>query len=163
VLCSKHVSILHRFRYITTCLAYVYWYRNMCLLPKKLSKLVIFGTNLPCGKILRMHRKTWVYRVFQKSSPYNIHKYWEFVKIMQTIGLAGTNLWAKFQVDGFWAVIPHFFINKREIWHRKVGLHSHAMVHIYHCNVSSLWGEKPIFGPLSKWYSGMLPCRQAGW
>jgi len=45
------------------------------------------------------------------------------------------------------AVFPHFCPDKRESWH------------VYRGNVSPLWGEKPIFGPVSKNNTGMAALR----
>ena len=50
--------------------------------------------------------------------------------------------------DSFGAVVPHFYPDKREIWHGEAL--PRAKVHVYQGNVLPLWGEKPIFGPLSK-------------
>ena len=65
--------------------------------------------------------------------------------------------------DSFGPVFPHFCPDKHEIWHRL------ANFHVYRGNVSPLWGEKPIFGPVSKNNTGMaalcacLPVITANW
>jgi len=63
-------------------------------------------------------------------------------------------------VDSFGAVFPHFCPDKREIWHGGCPL-PRAKVHVYRGNVSPLWGEKPIFGPLSKTIPAWLRYAQA--
>jgi len=59
------------------------------------------------------------------------------------------------------AVFPHFCLDKREIWYGEADLRSlpHAKFHIYRGNVSLLWGENPIFGPLSKNNTGVAALR----
>ena len=54
------------------------------------------------------------------------------------------------------AVFPHFYSDKLEIWH---GGATRAKFHVYWGNVSPLWGEKAIFGPLSKNNTGMAALR----
>jgi len=63
--------------------------------------------------------------------------------------------------DNFGAVFPHFYHNKCEIWHGKktVGPLPHSKFHVCRGNVSSLRGEKPIFGPVSKNNTGMAALR----
>ena len=58
--------------------------------------------------------------------------------------LQGANLWPKFQIlTVFGALFPHLFPDKREIWHGE----------------ADLWGEKNIFGRLTKRDTGMAALR----
>ena len=55
------------------------------------------------------------------------------------------------------AVFPHFCPNKREISYGRAA--PVAKFHVYRGNVSPPWGEKPIFGLLSKNNTGMAVLR----
>jgi len=65
----------------------------------------------------------------------------------------------------FWGLYSHISaaINtKFGTGERTFGPLSHAKFRVYRGNVSPLWGEKPIFGPLSKNNTGMAARRPAG-
>ena len=60
--------------------------------------------------------------------------------------------------DSFGDVFPHFCPDKREVWHEGL-CRGTPKFHVYRGNVSALWGEKPIFGPLNKNNTGMAVLR----
>ena len=74
-----------------------------------------------------------------------------FVKILQTSRPWGTNFLPKFEIlTVLGTVFPHFFPDKRQIWH------GGAKFHVYRGNVS---GRRTHFGPLSKNNTGMAAQR----